>query len=126
MRKIILTAALLAPSFALAERVECTLRTPCGGQTACLPKPTTLAFEIDHNQFAPAFDRNEAPRRKVTTVSMGDTAFAAEPIVMQGRRGFWAEHGNVSHLLTVEQDGSAVYSQMPQGKKLAGTCTVGN
>jgi hypothetical protein len=126
MIRILLPSVLLAPAPALAEHVACQLTAPCTVESACLPFRTTLSFDIDRNQFAPPVDAREPPRRKLTTVFLGNIAFEAEPILLQGRRGFWAELEDGSHLFTIDADGSAIYSTLPEGRKLTGTCRVSN
>lgn len=83
----------------------------------------TVEFSIDHAQFAPALDPNDPPRRKVTRVRLGTQSFVAEPILMTGGvRGFWTDDPVTgTHVLTAQQDGSAVYSGPARGR-LDGTC----
>ncbi len=84
-----------------------------------------VRFEIDRTQFAPAIDKNEPERRRVTTVQMGDAQFPAEPILMGDVRGFWAEGLAGSDVMMVMQgDGSAVYADTRAGERLTGTCEV--
>lgn len=101
------------PSLAMAEIVSCDL--------SGIP----VQFEIDRAQFAPALDLKEPPRRRITTVQMGDAQFPAEPIRMGDVRGFWAEGLGGSEVMMVMQgDGSAVYADTRAGERLTGTCEV--
>ena len=86
---------------------------------------TFVRFEIDRTQFAPAIDKNEPERRRVTTVQMGDATFPAEPLMMGAVRGFWAEGMGGSDIMMVMQgDGSAVFSDARAGQRITGTCEV--
>ena len=107
----LLCATLSGP--AMAEVVTCDL------------SGTLVRFEIDRAQFAPALDLAEPPRRRVTTVQMGDAQFPAEPIMMGDVRGFWAESLAGSDVMMVMQaDGSAIYTGARAGERLTGTCEV--
>jgi hypothetical protein len=107
----LLCATLSGP--ALAEVVSCDL------------SGTPVEFAIDRAQFAPPLDLAEPPRRRITTVQMGDTQFPAEPILMGEVRGFWAEGLAGSDVMMVMQaDGSAIYSDARAGRRLTGTCEV--
>ena len=107
----IICATLSGP--AMAEVVSCDL------------SGTPVRFEIDVSQFAPAADIQEPPRRRVTTVAMGDATFPAEPILMGDVRGFWAEGMGGSDIMMVMQaDGSAVYANPQAGTRITGTCEV--
>ena len=107
----LLCATLAGP--AVAEVVTCDL------------SGTAVRFEIDRAQFAPAVDLAEPPRRRITTVQMGDAQFPAEPIMMGDVRGFWAEGLAGSDVMMVMQaDGSAVYADTRAGTRLTGTCEV--
>ena len=107
----LLCATLSGP--ALAEIVSCDL------------SGTPVRFEIDRTQFAPALDLAEPPRRRITTVQMGDAQFPAEPILMGNVRGFWAEGLAGSEIMMVMQkDGSALYSDTRAGERMTGTCEV--
>ncbi len=84
-----------------------------------------VQFEIEREQFAPPLDLAEPPRRRITTVQMGDAEFPAEPILMGDVRGFWAEGLAGSEVMMVMQaDGSAVYANTRAGERLTGTCEV--
>ncbi|MFT6075655.1 MAG: hypothetical protein ACJAZ1_002585 [Yoonia sp.] len=86
---------------------------------------TPVRFEIDAAQFAPALDLAEPPKRRITTVQMGELQFPAEPIVMGEMRGFWTEGLAGSDVMMVMQaDGSAVYADTRAGERLTGTCEV--
>jgi hypothetical protein len=92
---------------------------------ACDLSGVPVQFEIDETQFAPPQDPNDPPRRKTTTVQMGDARFPAEPIVMGDVRGFWAEGVAGSNvMLVVQDDGTAIYSDTRAGQQLTGTCEV--
>ena len=100
-------------SSAMAETISCDL------------SGTPVQFDIDRAQFAPAMDLSEPPRRRITTVQMGDAIFPAEPIMMGDVRGFWAEGLAGSDVMMVMQgDGSAVYADTRAGQRLTGTCEV--
>jgi hypothetical protein len=106
-----LCATLSGP--ALAEVVTCDL------------SGTPVSFAIDASQFAPAFDKNEPERRRITTVRMGEATFPAEPLMMGNVRGFWADGMGGSDIMMVMQaDGSAVYSDVRAGERITGTCAV--
>lgn len=84
-----------------------------------------VQFEIDRAQFAPPINKAEPEQRRITTVSMGDAQFPAEPIMMGDVRGFWAEGLAGSDVMMVMQgDGSAVYADTRAGERLTGTCEV--
>ncbi len=109
--QVVLCASLAGP--AMAEVVTCDL------------SGTQLSFAIDHAQFAPAMDSAEPPRRRITTVQMGDARFPAEPLLMGNVRGFWAEGMGGSDIMMVMQaDGSAVLSNTRAGQRITGTCEV--
>ena len=92
---------------------------------ACDLSGVPIQFAIDRAQFAPALDLAEPPRRRITTVQMGDATFPAEPILMGDVRGFWAEGLAGSDVMMVMQgDGSAVYTDARAGERLTGTCEV--
>lgn len=111
MRMAVFLSALSAP--AMADTITCDL------------EGTSLAFTIDRTQFAPPHDAGEPPRRKVTTVRMGDAQFPAEPILMGDVRGFWAEGLSGSNMmLVVQADGSAVFTNVDAGQRLTGQCEV--
>jgi hypothetical protein len=111
MMPTLLCATLSGP--AVAEVVSCDL------------SGTRVQFAIDRAQFAPALDLAEPPRRRMTTVQMGDAQFPAEPILMGNVRGFWAEGLAGSDVMMVMQaDGSAVFADMRAGERLTGSCEV--
>lgn len=92
---------------------------------ACDLSGVPVRFEIDHTQFAPAIDAREPERRRVTTVTMGDASFPAEPIMIGDVRGFWAEGmGGSDVMMVMQADGSAVYADVRAGARLTGTCEV--
>lgn len=108
---LLLCATMSGP--ALAEVVTCDL--------SGIP----VSFAIDLAQFAPAVDLAEPPKRRITTVQMGDAQFPAEPILMGDVRGFWAEGLAGSDVMMVMQaDGSAIYADTRAGERLTGTCEV--
>ncbi|MCG6902842.1 MAG: hypothetical protein LJE68_09190, partial [Rhodobacter sp.] len=79
------------------------------------------------NQFAPAHDRAEPPRRKVTMVDLDGATFAAEPMLIGDVRGFWEDAEAMgSRIFTMQADGSAIYTEDPAGLRLTGTCEVTN
>ena len=82
----------------------------------------TVRFEIDRTQFAPAIDRNEPERLRITTVQMGESSFPAEPIMMDDFRGFWAEGPEV--MLVMQGDGTAIAKGGLAGSRRTGTCEV--
>ena len=126
--RIGLTSSMLlfVASAAQAERVECTFVAPCLA-SVCASEELPVAFEIDHNQFAPPLDPNEPPRNKITEVAMGDYRFPAEPIVMDdGTRGFWAVVAGVDHLMTVRPDGLGTYATSGAIPFMSGKCEVGS
>lgn len=126
----VLCAALalgVAAAPARAERVECRLSAACPDAAACAATgaaPLPVGFTIDRTQFSPPVDRNEPPRRQVTVVALGDRTLPAEPILIGDLRGFWAETGGVTHLLTVQPDGRGIYTRTPPGLMLTGYCGV--
>lgn len=84
-----------------------------------------VSFEIDRTQFAPPINKGEPIQRRVTTVTMGDAQFPAEPILIGNTRGFWAEGmGGSDVMLVMRADGSAVYADSVTGERLTGTCEV--
>ena len=103
-----------------------TLSTPAMAEVVtCDLSGTPVSFAIDATQFAPAINKNEPERRRITTVSMGDATFPAEPLMMGDVRGFWAEGmGGSDVMMVMQSDGSAVYSNTRAGQRLTGTCTV--
>ena len=107
----LLCATLSGP--AMAEIVSCDL------------SGVPVRFEIDRTQFAPPVNIGEPTRRRLTTVSMGDAEFPAEPIMMGDVRGFWAEGmGGSDIMLVMQGDGSAIYANTRAGERLTGTCEV--
>jgi hypothetical protein len=106
--EVLICATLASPS--MADVVVCDL--------SGLP----VRFEIDRTQFAPAIDRNEPERRRITTVQMGESSFAAEPILMDGLRGFWAETPDV--MLVMQSDGTTIAKGGLAGSRRTGTCEV--
>jgi hypothetical protein len=107
----LLCATLSGP--AMADMVTCDL------------SGTHVAFEIDRTQFAPAIDKDEPERRRLTMVEMGDATFPAEPIMMGDLRGFWAEGLGGSEVMMVMQgNGAAVYTDARAGTRVTGTCEV--
>lgn len=103
-----------------------TLAGPAMAETiACDLSGIPVQFQIDPAQFAPARDTAEPPRRRITTVQMGDATFPAEPIMMGDVRGFWAEGLAGSDVMMVMQsDGTAVYADTRAGERLTGTCEI--
>jgi len=103
-----------------------TLSSPAMADVvSCDLSGISARFEIDRAQFAPALDAQEPARRRVTTVSMGDATFPAEPIMIGGTRGFWAEGmGGTDIMLVMQPDGTAVYANPSAGERLTGTCEV--
>ncbi|SFS10143.1 hypothetical protein [Yoonia litorea] len=84
-----------------------------------------VSFAIDAAQFAPAQNAGEPPRRRVTHVTMGDTAFAAEPFRLGDTVGFWTKDSvGAETMLVVNADGTAVYADPQAGARLTGTCEV--
>lgn len=107
----VICAAMAGP--AMAEVVTCDF------------SGMAVRFQIDRTQFAPALDPGEPMRRRITTVQMGDTQFPAEPILMGGLRGFWAEaQGDAGIMMVMQGDGSAIYADTGTGERLTGTCEV--
>ncbi|MDX8351994.1 hypothetical protein [Cognatiyoonia sp. IB215182] len=102
------------------------LSTPSTAETVtCNLQGTPVVFEIGRTQFAPAQHAGEPPRRKVTTVQMGDAQFPAEPILMGDVRGFWGEGlGGSNVMFVVQPDGNAVLSNTNEGTRLEGICQV--
>ena len=107
------------------ERVSCELTRSCNTSVLCVGEIINVNFNIDPNQFVAPIDVNEPPRNKVTVVESAGQLFRAEPIRMDtGMRGFWAIAQGSEHLLTIQSDGSAIYSQGSDGHMLTGTCEV--
>lgn len=125
MRRAGLTSLALSVCAAplAAETLRCDLTPDCVGSAAC-DAITTVQFTIDLNQFAPAVDANDPPRRKVTLVTMGAAQFPAEPIWFQGGiRGFSAEGwGGSEMLFIVQTDHTATLVDPREGLRLVGTC----
>jgi len=109
MKLAMVLSTLGAP--AVADMITCDLQG------------TPITFTIDRTQFAQAQAPGDPPRRKVTTVRMGDAQFPAEPILMGDVRGFWAEgQGGSNVMFVVQPDGSAVFTDMRAGQRLTGQC----
>lgn len=103
----------VAPNLAMADVISCDL------------SGTSVRFEIDRTQFAPARDQNEPSRRSITTVQMGNAAFSAEPFIIGDTRGFWTTQDDGAEVLLVMQpDGRAVYSDTRNITPMTGTCEV--
>ncbi|WP_157058892.1 hypothetical protein [Loktanella sp. 5RATIMAR09] len=84
-----------------------------------------VRFAIDASQFAPAQHPADPPRRQITTVQMGDTAFAAEPVILGDTQGFWATQADGAEVLFVMQpDGTAIYTDTRNAAPMTGTCEV--
>ena len=98
---------------AFAETVNCDL------------SGVPVNFEIDRGQFAPALGPNEPPKRKTTVVNMGGTSFDAEPMLMNGLRGFWVEKDGEPRMMMVIQDnGTAVLKEASTNTELSGSCEI--
>ena len=110
----------------MAAALFATCAAPVAAETVrCDLDGTALSFPIDMAQFAPPQNPAEPPQRRLTTVTMGAAKFPAEPVVMDGARGFWAEDVNGAELLMIMQpDGAAVLSNSTTNDRLTGTCTV--
>ncbi len=109
------TAGLLWPHIALAERVECSLQD-AGGQVF------GLRFEIDHRQFSPPVSVDDPPRRTATTVFAETDSYPAEPFLMpDGTLGFW-ENANPAQprMLVMSHTGAARFSRGDE--MLTGQC----
>ena len=84
---------------------------------------TEITFEIDRDQFIDPIDAAEPTQRKITIVTAGTATFPAEPFIIGGMRGFYADGlGGSSVMFTVAPDGSATYSNARSGEKLTGIC----
>jgi hypothetical protein len=108
-------AALLCATFAgpaMADVVACEL------------SGVPVQFAIDASQFAPAQHPADPPRRQVTTVRMGNAQFVAEPLMIAGTRGFWAEQDGAEVLLVMQADGTAIYTDARNDAPLTGTCEM--
>jgi hypothetical protein len=109
----LVAALILLPAApALADQLDCQFGDDL-----------SLRFAIDRNQFAPAIDPGEPPRRKVTRVVANGTSFEAEPIVMDsGVRGFWTDDAvNGTQVLTISSTGKAIFTGK-DGVIRAGRC----
>lgn len=111
-------------------KIPALLCASVGGPAAaemitCDMAGTAVAFEIDHTQFSLPQSPDDPPRRKVTSVTMGDAIFDAEPVVLGEARGFWAEgQTGANVILMMQDDGSAIYTDQQTGIRLTGTCEV--
>ena len=124
MARVVTSLALAVCAAPLAaETVRCPLSPACQTASGC-DVVTNVEFTIDLNQFAPAVDANDPPRRKVTLVTMGDAQFPAEPIWFEGGiRGFSAEGwGGSEMLFIVQPDQTATLVDPREGLRLTGTC----
>ena len=121
MKAALLLSLPVAPC--MADSLTCVVSTSCPPGMECLSEQVTIAFDINREEFAPAIDPGEPPRRKVTMVQMGGARFPAEAIIMGEARGFWAEGGGGSHVLfMVHGDGTAHYVDDRTGLRMVGTC----
>ena len=105
-----------------------SLATPVLGESfVCDMDGTPLQFDIDMTQFAPPVDQGEPPRRRVSSVVMGDETFEAEPMVMGDLRGFWTDGNQPDQVvLIIQADGTATLTVGADGDELAGRCEVMN
>ena len=89
----------------------------------CAPLPVT--FTLTRAQFVGPQHPNDPPRRTTSRVEMDGTAFTAEAILMKtGAAGFYDDAGpQGTRLLIVQPDGTARYTEQPEGRTLTGTCT---
>ncbi|MDG1769031.1 MAG: hypothetical protein P8H36_06450 [Yoonia sp.] len=84
---------------------------------------TEIKFEIHRNQFVDPIDAAEPTQRKVTIVTAGAATFPAEPFIIGGMRGFYADGlGGSPVMFAVAPDGSATFSNARSGEKLTGIC----
>lgn len=121
MKRLILALTFCAASPAFAE-LDCILHDPtCTADCT----PTSVRFAIDPAQFVAAQNPDDPPRRQITTVTMNDSPFIAEAIMMQGGvRGFHEDAESLgSRLMIVKPNGSARLTLQPQNKTLIGQCT---
>ena len=113
MRDAVIIASLTA-SPACADVVSCMMQNDIA-----------LSFVLDRNQFAPAQDSNDPPRRRATVVQYGDHSFPATPFVMGDTRGFHADApGGADAVFVMQPDGAATYAVARTGEKQTGTCEV--
>lgn len=107
----------------VADSLSCVVSPACPAGAECVVDEVSIAFDINRDEFAPAIDPGEPPRRKVTMVQMGGARFPAEAIIMGEARGFWAEGGGGSHVLfMVHGDGTAFYVDDQTGLRMEGIC----
>ena len=108
---------------AIGDELSCVMAQDCNRRTSCAGAALMIEFAIDRNQFAPAVDPADPPRRKVTQVTAASEIFIAEPILMaSGIRGFWTDDPAIgTHFMTIQPDSSASYSA-PDGTTWTGTC----
>ncbi len=109
-----------------AAIIGATLAGPAMAETiTCDVAGTTVSFAIDVAQFAPPVNPGEPAQRRVTTVSMGDASFPAEPILIGNLRGFWAEGmGGSEMVMMIQPDGSATMTNAREGTRSVGACEV--
>ncbi len=108
----------LAPLPCLADQLACQLVPEGGGPEV------SLHFGIDRGQFAPPQSPEDPPRRLRSIVTMGETRFAAEPLLMEGgRRGFWTqERAEGPAMMVIEPEGAAKLTDVNSGTVYVGTC----
>lgn len=114
----IVVAVLAAPAFA---DIRCELTD---SECTLLCATMSVDFAIDASQFANPQDRNDPPRRQITTVTMDDMVFVAEAIMLPGGIvGFHEDAGEIgSRLMIVQSDGRARLTLQPANTTWVGTC----
>ena len=106
-----LFATLAAPAF--ADQIRCDL------------DGVAVAFDLDRAQFAPPVDDGEPPRRRLTSVTMGNAQFPAEPFIIADAIGFSAEGmGGSEIMMVIQADSSAMLADPRADMRLSGTCEV--
>jgi hypothetical protein len=83
-----------------------------------------VRFSIDSSPFLAPQDSNDPPRRQVNDVTMGDSRFNAQAIMMDGGIvGLHRDAGETARaLMIVQADGSALLTLEPENQTLLGTC----
>jgi len=111
--KMVAPLCISLASSAAAESISCDM--------AGVP----VNFDIDLTQFAPPVDPGEPPRRRVTTVAIGEDEYEAEPMVMGDMRGFWTDGTEPPQIIMIiHPDGAATLTNAPEGAEVSGRCEV--
>ncbi|MDB2369036.1 hypothetical protein N9V68_00420 [Octadecabacter sp.] len=112
------TALALIAGQAAAVDLTCGMR-----DAACLGgcAQTNVQFTVNPAQFADPVSPRDPPRRQVTTVTVGNSTFTAQPILLSGGIvGF--DDGTGHRLMIVQPDGAARLTLQIQDRVLIGHC----